>query len=132
MNESVPSAMSNLGQILDDETPRSLVHRSGIPQRSDIEGNEIPERVLRHVCIRSERRKLRMVVKVKVWAEMAHEMEEQVADKDKQDQRHDERRPCLGRKRRLKRGILRNALAQRRFGRGIEERDVKLRRVAGW
>lgn len=83
--------MSGLGQVFDDETPRSLGRRGGIPQRSDVERNEIPKRAIGHVCIRPERREIRMVVKVKVRAIVTYEMEEQVADEDEQDQRHEER-----------------------------------------
>ena len=72
-----------------------------------------------------------MVVKVEVRTMVTYEMEEQVADEDEQDQRHDERCPCLDRKGRMKGRILQDAFAQRRFRRRIEECNVELGRIDG-
>lgn len=119
-----------MGQIRNYAIPRSLMHRRDIPQGLKIERHEIPGQAIRPVRVRSERGKVRRLVKGKVRA-MACEVEEQVTNDDEQKQYQDDRRLGLGRKRGLERRILQDALAQRRLGR-VQECDVKSRRIDGW
>lgn len=115
--------MNGVGYILDYEIPRSLMHRRDIPEGLEIEGRETPGRAIRR-CMRvlSERRRKqvrrRRLVKRKVRAMGACEVEGQVGNKDEQEQYQDDHRLGLGRERgRLEKRILQDALAQRRFGR---------------